>query len=150
MKLKLALKYPLLKLGSSKAKRMTKKSKKDPDKYEDQWKFDYTLKRVGKLLKTMNIVVEVEGYKNIPKGVALLTPNHQSNADPLVIIQALKKQTHDVEVNNKMCIFLAKEELKQNKLFRNWADFLETLYIDRNNPKTALIAFDKIAKNQRS
>lgn len=149
MKLKLALKYPLWKLGSSKVKRMNKKAKKDPEKYDTQWKFDYTLRRVKKLLKTFKIVVKIEGYKNLPKGVALLTPNHQSNVDPLLIMYALKKQTHDVDVNNKMCIFIAKEELKKNKMFKNWADFLETLYIDRNNPKTALIAFDQIAKKAK-
>jgi 1-acyl-sn-glycerol-3-phosphate acyltransferase len=67
----------------------------------------------------LNVVVEVKGYENLPKGVALLTPNHQSNIDPLVLIAALKKQTHDVGIANKMCIFLAKEELKKNKFGRS-------------------------------
>jgi 1-acyl-sn-glycerol-3-phosphate acyltransferase len=48
-----------------------------------------------------------------------------------------------------MCIFLAKEELKKNKFGRSWADFLETSYIDRKNPKTALIAFDQISKKSK-
>lgn len=149
MKLKIALKYPILKFYSWRAKRITKKSRKSPEKYDVQWKFNHAIKHANKILKTTNVQITIKGYDNLPKGVALLTPNHQSNIDPVAIVAAMKKQTQEVDIQNKMCLFLAKEELKKSKVFKNWSDFIECSYIDRRNPRTSLIALDQIAKRAK-
>ena len=149
MKFKIAIRYPLWKYNSWRVKRITKKSKKDPEKYSPEWKFNHAIKHAHKTLKITNVVLKVEGYDNLPKGVALLTPNHQSVIDSVIIVAAMKKQSHDVDVLNKKCVFLSKTESQQNKSFKNWIDFLETIYIDRKSPKSALYAMDKIAKKAK-
>ena len=149
MKFKLALRYPLWRYNAWRVKRITKKSKKDPEKYSTEWKFNHAIKHSYKTFKTINVILKVEGYENLPKGVALLTPNHQSVIDSVVLVAAMKKQTHDADVLNKKCIFLSKRESQKNKGFKSWSDFLETIYIDRKSAKSALRAMDAIAKKAK-
>jgi len=132
------------------AKRINKKVKKDEFRYPEQWKNDYVLKQIKKINKIFRNKINVHGYDNIPsKGIVIFVVNHQSSFDPLILIQALKKQTGDSNVNNKMSVFLAKKEINENKYFKNHAQLLSTHFIDRNKPKESLKTIIKLGKYAR-
>ena len=143
---KLVLSYPLWKLRNRKAKRISKKSRKHPDHYSGQWKYDWILKKSIKVNKIAGVKVSVEGYENIPKGAYLLLPNHQSYIDIPVLVEATKKQTFEKDIMNKRVVFLAKEELAKDKKWANFANMNDTFYIDRKSPRAALETLKTMGK----
>jgi 1-acyl-sn-glycerol-3-phosphate acyltransferase len=81
----------------------------------------------------------------LPKGSAILAPNHMSVIDSPLILLALKKQTQDKDVKNKETTFIAKKELESNKKFSGYLGLLNAFYIDRKNPRQALKTFNEIS-----
>ncbi|MGV2392835.1 UNVERIFIED_CONTAM: lysophospholipid acyltransferase family protein [Campylobacter lari] len=97
--------------------------------------------------------MEVEGYENLGKGPAILVPNHKSNIDPIAILVALKKQTKEEGIMNKIPTFLAKKELSKKRIVKNALSILDTFYIDRTNIRDSLKqlnAFGSYVKDKRT
>lgn len=141
---KIILKLPLLWWRNHRARVLAKKIKKwkDGSRYPSQWRIKYVIKHTKKFLKMMKVKITVKGYENIIKAPALLTPNHASALDPLIILIALKnpslvKSDHQIET-----VFLAKEELKKNR-FRGYLNIINTFYLNRENPREALKKLDE-------
>ncbi|MBZ4204194.1 1-acyl-sn-glycerol-3-phosphate acyltransferase [Mycoplasma sp. U97] len=110
-----------------------KKYRKDPEGYYPQYRNSWLINKVKLFLWFYSIKVKVEGYENIPKGPVLLTPNHKSYLDPIVLIYALKKQSKEETERNRIGTFLAKIELSKKKIMRNLLSLIDTFYINREN-----------------
>ncbi len=85
--------------------------------------------------------LKVEGKENIPcTGAAILAPNHRSNLDPLMVAVAVRRDI----------IFLAKEQLFQNKILKKFFESLELIPVKRdNNDIAALRAALRVLKKNK-
>ncbi len=128
------------------ARRIVKKAKKDLEKYPISFQWNYVLKRSKKVLKAFNADVEIIGYNNLPKGAALLVSNHQSNLDVVLLIESMRKQSHEEGVQHKKCRFIAKKELKTKKAVQGWMNLTQSIYIDRKNPRDGLKKLTEFGK----
>lgn len=132
---------------SRKCGKIYKKTKFDPTKYPLQWRNDYLLKKTKGILKAMRIELSVKGYDNLGQnGPALLVGNHQDYIDPLIVLAALAKQTEEKDAQNKICTFVAKEELKYHFFTRNPLEMINVHFLDRNNPRKAYEIYNSFGK----
>ncbi|OAD18218.1 1-acyl-sn-glycerol-3-phosphate acyltransferase [Mycoplasmopsis meleagridis] len=115
-----------------------KKYKKMPEHHYPQQRNNWLLKRAKMLLWMYNIKLIIKGYNNLPKGPFILTPNHKSNIDPLIVLKALEKQTKEKDVQNKIPTFLAKKELRKSKLAMAAITLNDGVLIDRQNFREAI------------
>lgn len=126
-----------------KLKRIATKYRRNPGIYTPLQRNNILLKYTKRLLKYYNINLEIQGYENLPNnGPILLTPNHKSNMDPLLILAALESKDPTKQILNKMPCFLAKKDLLNKKLVRQTLSILDTFYIDRNDIRTSLKSLD--------
>ena len=107
-----------------------------------------TLKQ-RKLLKKLGIKLVVKGFEHLPKGTALLTPNHQSFLDPAIIFSSFKNPEQGSEHVNKVSVFLAKEELKTNRKLMGYAKLTNTFYINRSNPRESLKIMNEMTEHAK-
>ncbi|TQC54042.1 1-acyl-sn-glycerol-3-phosphate acyltransferase [Mycoplasmopsis mucosicanis] len=114
------------------------------DEFPLQRRSDYLLKRVKQLLWYFNVKVDVSGLENLPKAPAILMPNHKSNIDPLLIIAALEKKDYSRQGGNKIATFLAKIELQKRRIVRNTLELIDTVFINRANPRQSVLAIKKL------
>lgn len=152
VKTKLKLQAPLIALRLLGARRLSKKIKKydDESRYPQQWRNDYALTKSKKYLKLIKANITVKGYENIPqKSVAVLTPNHASGFDPVILLAALEKKDKSKDESNPKVVFLGKRELMTNRLAKNYASILSTFFIDRSKPREALDVIDKMVKHAK-
>ncbi|MCE6061915.1 1-acyl-sn-glycerol-3-phosphate acyltransferase [Mycoplasmopsis agalactiae] len=115
-----------------------RKYRKDPSFYHPQQRNDWLLKKARFFLWLYGVKLVVEGYDNIPKGAVILAPNHKSNIDPVLVLCALRKQTKEENVRNKIPTFLAKIELSKKRTIRNLLSLIDTIYVDRDNPRDGI------------
>lgn len=151
-KSKAIIKAPLWGWRNFRARGLSRKIKKfqDDQRYGEQFKNDYVLSRAKKMLKLLNIDLEVIGYDNLPKNPVLLTPNHSSSVDPVLMVAALENPEQGGDNVNPKSVFIAKEELRKNKRVRGYADILNTFYIDRKNPRQALEVLDEFVEHAKA
>ena len=151
-KIKLIWAGPLFFIRSRQARRIAKKIIKydDEERYPQQWRNDYVLKKAKKLLKFLKVNVVVQGWNNIPKSTSLIAANHTSAIDPAVLLVALENPSKTTNDHNIMPVFLAKKELKSNQRFNGYMDIINTFYIDRKKPREALEIFDKIINHAKT
>ncbi len=124
---------------SSRARRLAKKiAKNGSDGYSEQYKNDWSVRKAHKLRKLANFKVEVTGWENLPKGPAILAPNHSSAADPIIMLMALENPQPGSDYLNYTSVFLSKEELKEKKFVRGYMEVLNSFYINRKNPRQSL------------
>lgn len=133
---------------AAKAKKMTRMITKDPARYSEQQRYEFSKKVVGKLMKVFNVNIHVFGIENwLDKGVVLVS-NHQSNLDPMVLLAI-----NDYEKQQPIG-FIAKKELWQTRTVKNFMNLLDNLPLDRESPRNALQvmkdAKELIAKYKRS
>ncbi|MDJ1646007.1 lysophospholipid acyltransferase family protein [Mycoplasma phocimorsus] len=128
-----------------KINKLAKKKRKSEFDFTLQSRYNSLLKHVGKILKIYNIKVEVKGYENLHKTPALLTPNHTSNLDVLVLMYALRKRSFEPGVENSILTFIAKIELVKKRTIRNAMELIDTFLIDRSKRREALEQVDKFA-----
>lgn len=115
-----------------------RKYRKDPSFYHPQQRNDWLLKKARFFLWLYGVKLVVEGYDNIPKGAVILAPNHKSNIDPVLVLCALRKQTKEENIRNKIPTFLAKIELSKKRTIRNLLSLIDTIYVDRENPRDGI------------
>lgn len=151
-KIKVGLYYPIIAKNNRKARKITKKLDREDmaDRYPVQWRNDWVVKKCVKILKIINVKLEVIGYENIPKQPAILTPNHASSFDPVVLLAALTNPGDSPDDLNQKIIFIAKEELQKNKKMRGYAGMINTFYIKRNNPRQALKVINDALEEARN
>lgn len=128
-----------------KINKLAKRKKHTDYEFTLQSRYDALLKYVGKILKIYNITLEVEGYENLHKTPALLTPNHTSNLDVLLLMYALRKQSFEAGAQNNILTFVAKKELAKKRALRNAMELIDTFLIDRSKRREAIAIVDKFA-----
>lgn len=129
---------------NARARAMAKKILKNPDeeRYPDQFKNDYVLKKFKKLMKWIKVDLKVEGFENLPKAPAVLAPNHSSMLDPGFILAALENPSENPDDTNYQPVFLAKDDIAKNKKAKGYAHILSTFFINRDKPREAVQAID--------
>jgi len=134
-KAKMAYLWPSVLYTFSKAKKIVKKNKKEPGTYDEEYRYEWVKKRVLKLLPLLDVNLEVGGIENwIDKGIVLM-PNHQSYFDILALIAI-----NDFSQQQPLA-FIAKEELWHDKKISRFMSLIDTIPLDRQNPRSALAAF---------
>lgn len=119
----------------TKARKIVRKNRKDPDTYPEEYRYHWSKKSATKLLKAMNITLQVEGIENwLDRGV-VLAPNHQSSIDPLLFLAI-----NDFEKQQPLA-FIAKEELFVNKKTKDFMNIIDIVPLNRESPRSALTAF---------
>jgi len=151
IKFKLVMKTPIIKFQAFRANRLVKKmnklEKEEADnRYPSIWRNNLVLKRAKKMLKTLNVEVEVVGFEDLPKTVAMLAPNHCSYFDPAIILIALEDRRPGEDYVNKTPVFLAKDDVAKDKRVKGYANLINTFYIDRSNARKAVKTFEDFAK----
>jgi 1-acyl-sn-glycerol-3-phosphate acyltransferase len=127
--------WPAVLKIKTKAKKINKKNKKDPNTYSEEYRYNWIKKAVNRMIYVMNIDIKVEGIENwLDRGV-VLAPNHESNFDPalLIAINDFSKQ--------QPVAFIAKQELWHDKLYGRFMNLIDIIPLDRDSPRSALEAF---------
>ncbi len=121
-------------------KRKSRKYKKHPEDFlpEERYKIVNTLISAVRYLKRIKIS-EVIGHEQIPNKAQLIICNHRSNYDAILLYGYLYEKI------NCNFVFIAKKELQKSKLGFVF-DFIDTIYIDRENPRSAVKVIDEQKK----
>lgn len=150
MNVKIRILAGILRIGNDnrKARRIAKKALRDEaeEKYPEQWRNKWVLKRSKRMAKRLKLVLEIEGYDNLPRGAFIITPNHSSSFDPALIQMALEQKDPSIDKENIIPCFLAKDDIKKKRKIRGWADMLNTFYLSRENPRSALDTLDEFTE----
>lgn len=101
------------------------------DRFEEAqryiWAFANHLARVG--VKLLGVELTVKGTENVPKeGSVLYVGNHQSMADPPVMLAAIPRPS----------AFICKEELDGIPVFSRWVSDLGSFYLPRTESRKSL------------
>lgn len=123
-----------------------RKYRKNPDYYHPMQRYNWLLKKAKLFLWFFSVKVKVEGYENIGKGPTILTPNHKSNIDPIIMLYALQKQTKEEGVEHKIPTFIAKKELSQKRITRQVLSLLDTFYLNKDNIRESIAALKDYGK----
>ena len=115
----------------------------DEEKYPAQWRNDWAVKKTKKIAKALMIEMDVKGFDNLPKGSAILVPNHSSSFDPGIIVMALENPSKVSADLNKKSAFIAKDDIAKNKKIKGFASMMNTFYINRKSPRKALKEIEK-------
>lgn len=135
---KAILTWPYLLQTYSKSGSMTRKVLKDPSLVSEAKRYIWLKKRVRYIKWLYNIKLTVHNIENWPKRKGcVMVANHQSNFDPLLVLSV-----NDYSLYAPLG-FIAKEELKKSHLARRFIFLIDVLFIDRNNPRTAVTAFQE-------
>lgn len=120
-----------LKLGS-----MTRKVLKDPTLVSEGKRYIWLKKKTKYFKWLYDVKVVSHNIENWPKHKGcLLVANHQSNFD-FIILLSLNDYSSFAPLG-----FIAKEELKQNKLARRFIFLIDVLFINRKDPRSAIETF---------
>lgn len=101
------------------------------DRFEEAqryiWAFANHLARVG--IRLLGVKLTVKGTENVPKeGSVLYVGNHQSMADPPVMLAAIPRPS----------AFICKEELDGIPVFSRWVSDLGSFYLPRTESRKSL------------
>lgn len=129
-----------------KSRKYTKKSINDQNKFTLQFRNDFLVKKIQKVFKVFKIDLKVYGYENLGNGPAILYGNHQDNIDALAMIYALKKQTEDKTIDNKIPTFIAKHTLQYRSSTKWPLSVINTFFLDRDNVKKSLNTINEFGK----
>ncbi len=118
---------------------MAKKYSKDKSIYSKDLRFKKVYSLCSKYsFITRNSARTVSFNYEPSTNSCLYVANHKSNADPIAVFIALyrKKQT-------ALTTFIAKQELKNKFIIGNAITLIDGVFIDRQNPRKALEAFQE-------
>lgn len=148
LKLKAMLKAPKVKNWNRKSRKIGKKYTKFPEdeKLSIEYRYNFIFKRMKKMMKILNVELEIIGYDNLPKAPAVIAPNHSSSMDPGLIMLALENPDPSPDAVDGIPLFLAKKEILKDKKAKGYAQMLDTFYIDRKNPRQAIIELDNMSE----
>ncbi|AZZ65289.1 1-acyl-sn-glycerol-3-phosphate acyltransferase [Metamycoplasma phocicerebrale] len=113
------------------------RNRRMPEYYKFGEKQHFFQKYGSNILKHLNIEVKVEGFENIPSGPCLLTPNHSTYLDPLIIMSSLWNHG-DGSKKTRYGTFVARSEAKSKKIVYKISELIDTFYIDLSKPKETL------------
>lgn len=123
------------------AKIAAKNYRKTPDYYTADERYTKVNRLVKLYLYCKGIKVQKLGRPNIPAKPMLYVANHKSNYDPLVMLRVLMEYPQLPKF-----VFVAKKELQTSKV-GCVLDLIDTIYLDRANPRDALKCLDEQIKH---
>ncbi|WP_342268575.1 lysophospholipid acyltransferase family protein [Spiroplasma endosymbiont of Aspidapion aeneum] len=119
-----------------KSKKMMNYLKKDPNHYNEQYRYTWLKKKTHKVLKIAKIKISVFGIENWLDEGLVLVPNHKSNFDPVILFAINDFAKH------QPIAFIAKEEIFSSK-FGRFASIIDSIPLERGNPRSAHEAFNE-------
>lgn len=132
-KWKLIITAPYLLHTLLKARRMTKKVFRDPNLVSEEYRYRWLQKRARYFAWIYDVKVNIEGLDNwVENKPCVIIANHQSNFDALLLLLI-----NDFSKFAPVA-FIAKKELQNHKIFKNFVYLIDVLFLDRNNPRQAL------------
>lgn len=109
-----------------------------PERFSYLKRYEKSSKICAKVLKAFNVKYYIDGYENLPcEQSYLLTPNHQSVADPLVFLSIFKEPT----------TFVAKKEIEKYPLIGRIVKAINGEFIDRDNLRQEMNVMKAIKKS---
>ncbi|MGL5630643.1 MAG: lysophospholipid acyltransferase family protein [Mycoplasmoidaceae bacterium] len=105
------------------------------ERYELAYKTSYNA------IKLFNISIDAKGMENIPKRPVLFVSNHKSNFDSIILIKILFELKGYPFFN-----FIAKHEVKNMKYASSLSRLIDSIFIDRLNPRDILNVFNDAKK----
>lgn len=93
-------------------------------------RYNIAYKASNNALRLFNIHVEERGLKDIPRRPVLFVSNHKSNFDAIVMIKILFENEGFPFFN-----FISKIEVKKNKYGGPISELIDSIFIDRSNPR---------------
>lgn len=118
---------------SSKYKSANRKADRylnNEEEYTKEFRYNKVYKAVKDTLFLYNVDLEVRGLNNLMKRPMFIVPNHKSNMDPILLAKILYELKGYPYFN-----FVAKSELLDDKYASGLSKMINTIYIDRNNPR---------------
>lgn len=112
--------------------KMKSLKKKSAEKAEE-YVFSKAKKLSDHVLKKSKTVTEVSGLENIPDETCVFIANHQAIFDGFMLFSFI----------NKKFAFIAKKEIKKIPLIGTWMTDLNTVFIDRGNPRASVQAINE-------
>ncbi len=139
-KMKFPFTYLMFKKGNNKLKKWMKKNDKfqDPNYYPYNERWEYAIKKTEKLVNASGSEIKLIGEEYVPKSSCLITPNHVSNADILILAKIFGPE--------RPVSGIFKEELLDDKKVNGYITALEGFGIDTKSARSALSAFELASK----
>ncbi len=111
------------------------------------YSYYHYMKKPAKLVRwAYNIDFQVKGINNITINPQLIAVSHRSYADSTLMINALTN-TPSKQMNQKPFIYIAKQELNKNYIFRNFIRLTRSIFlIERANLRQSINIFRNVAK----
>lgn len=100
------------------------------EEYSKEFRYNKVYKAIKRVLFLYNIDLEIRGLSNLMKRPMFIVPNHKSNMDPILLTRILYELKGFPYFN-----FVAKKELLEDKYASGLSKMINTIYIDRNNPR---------------
>ena len=104
-----------------------KKMIKHKDKYSYEERYENAIKIMKMVANVLHVEFRIKGIENCPKENVALCVNHKSFFDPF-ISQILPMKT----------VWIAKKEIRKFPVVGNIAASIDTIFLDRENPRDAL------------
>ncbi|AXK51277.1 lysophospholipid acyltransferase family protein [Spiroplasma alleghenense] len=134
-KWKLLLIWVIVLMNMSKAKKMARRIKKDPNSYSEEYRYYWVKKIARRMMWLLDVKIQVIDIENwLDRGI-ILAPNHQSNFDSVALIAL-----NDFSRQQPLA-FIAKQELWDHKTFGRFIKLIDAIPLDRGNPRSALNAY---------
>lgn len=107
---------------------------KHKEKYDLNDRYQKVRHLIDLAFKHFRIDLYVDGLETVPDEIMLITPNHQSLMDPVMLIYLLKKPIS----------FVGKEEIKKVPYIRRIVDSIDGIYIERDNLRQEIKVIRKV------
>lgn len=131
-----ALAFPFvaisLLIGLSKSKGLYKKYYSDSELLSEDDRYNYVYKQTSKATFIANCKINYEGIDKIPQVPVMYVCNHKAGFDPLLLLKIFSKEEKIIRP-----VFVSKIELLKNKNVGNAAKLIDTIFIDRQNIRSA-------------
>ncbi|TPI01928.1 lysophospholipid acyltransferase family protein [Mycoplasma struthionis] len=130
----------------------SRRFKKMPDYYKVEERNHFLQKHSAKILKHLNIELDIKGVENVPNSPCLIIPNHSTYLDPFFLWSALWNHG-DGNKRSRIVNFLARKETKNKRSVKLISYLGDTYFIDTQKPREALetlTAFGQFVKRNKS
>ena len=111
---------------------------KHKDKYPIEYRYSYLRKTTMRLNRGLDMDIEIRGKENIPDELGcLITPNHCSWTDPVVVFEAIEKP----------CSVVSKVEIKKIQVFKSGVEMIDGLFMDRDDLRQSLKVMQEVEES---
>ncbi len=124
---------PIVMIKRNQINRKAERYLSAPEDYDKLRRYEEAYSVCKKALFVLNTDIEIRGAEHLVKRPMFFVPNHKSNLDPLLLIVKLWEMKGFPYFN-----IVAKKELIENKWAKGVAQFIDSIFIDRENLRDAV------------